>query len=114
MGDGKIDAKMRCSAGGGTQLMTMAGTYGPDQYQMRMTTQIDPGKAAAAIGAMTMKMQVEGKRIGDCDAGTRRKADRQISWGEIVMRYLGIRRGLDAGRLLGRSAAGGGRESRNR
>ena len=69
MGDGKIDAKMRCTAGGGTQLMTMAGTYGPDQYQMRMTTQIDPGKAAAAIGAMTMKLQVEGKRIGDCDAG---------------------------------------------
>jgi len=68
MGDGKIDAKMRCSAGGSTQLMTMAGTYGPDQYQMRMTTQIDPGKAAATIGAMTMKMQVEGKRIGDCDA----------------------------------------------
>jgi len=73
MGDGKIDAKMRCTAGGSTQLMTMAGDYGPNQYQMRMTTQIEPGKAAATMGSMTMKMRVEGKRIGDCDAGVAAK-----------------------------------------
>ena len=69
MGDGKIDARMQCSTGGATQRMTMAGTYAPDQYQMRMTTEMEPGKSAAAMGAMTMKMHVEGKRIGDCDAG---------------------------------------------
>ena len=69
MGDGKIDARMRCSAAGSTQLMTMAGDYGPDEYQMRMTTQMEPPKTAAAMGSMTMKMRVEGKRIGDCDAG---------------------------------------------
>jgi hypothetical protein len=74
MGDGKIDAKMRCSAGGSTQLMTMGGTYGPDQYEMRMTTQIEPGQAAATIGAMTMKMHVEGKRVGDCDGSEAAKS----------------------------------------
>ena len=50
MGDGKIDAKMRCTAGGGTQLMTMAGDYAPEEYQMAMTTQMDMGKSAAAAG----------------------------------------------------------------
>jgi len=70
MGGGKIDARMRCTAGGGTQLMTMAGDYGPDEYHMRMSTQMEMGKSAAAagVGSMTMKMRVEGKRIGDCDA----------------------------------------------
>jgi hypothetical protein len=70
MGDGKIDAKMRCAAGGGTQLMTMAGDYGPDQYHLAMTTQMDRGAGAPGgeMMSMTMKMRVEGKRIGDCDA----------------------------------------------
>jgi len=71
MGGGVIDAKMRCTAGGGTQLMTMAGDYQPDEYQMRMTTEMDRGTAApaGAMGSMTMKMRVVGKRLGDCDAG---------------------------------------------
>jgi len=70
MGDGKIDAQMRCAAGGGTQYMTMAGDYGPDQYQMHMTTRMDRGATApgGAVMSMTMKMRVEGKRVGDCDA----------------------------------------------
>jgi len=69
MGGGKIDAKMRCTASGGTQLMTMAGEYSPQEYHMRMTTQMNPSQAAAAtgMGSMTMKLRVEGKRIGDCD-----------------------------------------------
>ena len=72
MGDGKIDAKMRCSAGGQSQLMTMVGDYSPDQYQMRMTTEMDraAGAAAGAMSSLTMKMRVEGKRIGDCDTKT--------------------------------------------
>jgi hypothetical protein len=71
MGGGKIDAKMRCTAGGGTQLMTMAGDYSPDEYHMHMNSQMELGQAAAArgMGAMTMKLRVEGKRIGDCDKG---------------------------------------------
>lgn len=71
MGGGKIDAKMHCTAGGGTQLMTMTGDYGPNEYNMRMTTAMDMGRAAAAsgMGSMTMKLRVEGKRIGDCDKG---------------------------------------------
>jgi len=71
MGDGKIDANMHCSAGGATQRMTMAGDYGPNEYHMAMTTQMEMPKsvAAAGMGSMTMKMRVEGKRIGDCDAG---------------------------------------------
>lgn len=72
MGDGKIDAKMRCSAGGGTQVMTMAGDYSPDEYHMAMTTEMDRGAGAPAggMGSMTMKMRVEGKRVGECDGKT--------------------------------------------
>ena len=72
MGAGKIDARMHCAAGGATQRMTMAGDYGPDEYHMAMTTEMElPKRAAAAgMGSMTMKMRVEGKRIGDCDSGS--------------------------------------------
>ena len=72
MGGGKIDAKMHCTAGGATQRMTMAGDYGPNEYHMAMTTQMEMPKevAAAGMGSMTMKMRVEGKRIGDCDSSS--------------------------------------------
>ena len=70
MGDGVIDAKMRCAAGGQTQVITMAGDYHPDEYHMAMTTEMDRGASApaGAMGSMTMKMRVDGKRIGECDA----------------------------------------------
>ena len=63
MGGGKIDAAMRCEQGGSAQLMQMAGTYSPESYQMRMkaTTQGGPGGEA-----MTMRMKVEAKRVGEC------------------------------------------------
>ena len=73
MGGGKIDAKMRCTAGGGVQRMTMNGEYSPESYRMAMQTEIDRGASSAAAGAMgsiTMKMRVEGKRIGECDVST--------------------------------------------
>jgi hypothetical protein len=71
MGDGVIDAKMHCDAGGHTQLMTMSGEYKPDEYHMTMTTEMDRGTSpAGAMGSMTMKMRVDGKRIGECDAKT--------------------------------------------
>ena len=37
MSGGKIDAAMRCpNQGGGTQVMTMKGTYAPERYDMSM------------------------------------------------------------------------------
>ena len=72
MGGGVIDAKMRCSSGGHTQLMPLAGDYKPDEYHMAMTTEMDRGTSAPAggMGSMTMKMRVDGKRVGECDKKT--------------------------------------------
>lgn len=70
MGGGKIDARMRCGIGGGTQLTTMTGTYGPETYRMAMTTAMENPAQGSASGmeGMTMKLSVEGKRIGECTA----------------------------------------------
>ena len=65
MSRGKIDAAMRCeSDAGGTQVMTMAGTYSPDSYQMRMEMKGEAG--AGSPGGMTMRMRVSSKRVGSC------------------------------------------------
>jgi hypothetical protein len=61
MGNGKIDAEMRCEQGGSAQLMQMQGTYSPDSYRMHMTARGGP-----AGTAMTMQMSVEAKRVGEC------------------------------------------------
>jgi hypothetical protein len=63
MGNGKIDAEMHCKQQGATQTMAMAGTYGPEAYAMHMTTKTEGGPAGEA---MSMKMRVESKRIGEC------------------------------------------------
>jgi hypothetical protein len=63
MGDGKIDAEMHCEQQGVSQRMTMAGSYGPEAYSMHMTSRSEGGPAGAA---MSMKMRVEAKRVGDC------------------------------------------------
>lgn len=65
MGDGEIDAAMKCSAGGVSQLMTMKGSYTPDSYQMAMAMKAEAG--AGPAGGMTMKVRVDAKRIGECD-----------------------------------------------
>ena len=72
MGGGKIDARMRCGIAGGTQLTTMTGSYGAESYRMAMTTAMENPSQGSASGmeGMTMKLSVEGKRIGDCDAAT--------------------------------------------
>ena len=72
MGGGKIDGRMRCGAGGGTQLTAMTGTYAPDSYAMALSTVMEnPAQGASAgMAGMTMKLSVEGKRIGECDAAT--------------------------------------------
>ena len=71
MSGGKIDAAMRCSQGGASQVMTMAGTYGPDAYGMKMTTKAEGGSGPMA--AMTMTMRVDAKRIGQCDGSETNK-----------------------------------------
>lgn len=71
MGDGQIDAVMRCGGGEGReQVMTMAGTYSPERYEMRMTMTGSGGPQAAAGEGMTMKMRVESTRVGECSAET--------------------------------------------
>ena len=76
MGGGKIDARMRCSAAGGSQLTTLTGSYGPDSYRLAMATAMEnpAGGPATGMEGMTMKLSVEGKRIGDCDAGAAKPA----------------------------------------
>lgn len=69
MGNGKIDAVMRCPGGPGPErVMKMAGTYGPERYDMRMTMTGSGSDGPAA--AMTMKMRVESRRLGNCPAGS--------------------------------------------
>lgn len=66
MQDGEIDARMRCGEGEVGQVMEMEGTYSPDSYQMRMATSLE-GAPEPASG-MTMRMRVDAKRVGECDA----------------------------------------------
>ena len=63
MRGGKIDAQMRCTAQGGTQVMDMEGTYSPNAYEMRMKSTAEGGPANAG---MTLQMKVEAKRVGEC------------------------------------------------
>ena len=65
MRGGKIDAQMRCSAQGSTQVMDMEGTYSPDSYEMRMKATSEGGPAERG---MTMQMKVDAKRTGECTA----------------------------------------------
>ena len=56
MGGGKIDAVMKCTGNGMAQVMTMQGTYGPDDYQMQMSMQAQggPGPADALVSATSL------------------------------------------------------------
>jgi hypothetical protein len=66
MSGGKIDAMMICEGQGMAQTMTMVGTYSPDDYRMEMSVKADaPG---GPQGQMTMKMQVDARHVGECDA----------------------------------------------
>lgn len=63
MRGGKIDAAMRCSQEGVTQVMEMSGSYSPDSYQMRMKSKTAGGPAGEG---MAMQMRVEAERVGEC------------------------------------------------
>lgn len=67
MGGGKIDATMRCSQQGASQVMTMNGTYSPDSYRMSMNTHME---GVGPVGGLTMAMRVDSKRVGECPAKT--------------------------------------------
>lgn len=64
MAGGEIEALMRCSEGETTQVMEMAGTYSPTDYDMRMVSKTLGGPAGEA---MTLQMRVRSQRVGKCD-----------------------------------------------
>ena len=64
MENGKVSALLKCDRGEeGRMEMTMNGDYAPDRYRMEMASKAEGG---APMGAMTMKMMVEAKRVGAC------------------------------------------------
>ena len=65
-GDGKIDLKLNCKHPNATQTMVLTGDYQPNNYSMAMTATTE---GARPIEQMVMKMKVDAKRIGACDAG---------------------------------------------
>ena len=68
LGDGKIDVLMRCSGAGpqktASQVMKMTGAFDDNSYHMAMESVSGAGSA----GAMSMKMHLDAKRVGECDA----------------------------------------------
>lgn len=65
MGGGKIDAVMRCSQDGATQVMKMTGDYSPEAYAMQMAMKSEGGPGG--VQDMTMNMRVDARRVGECD-----------------------------------------------
>jgi hypothetical protein len=63
MAGGKLDAKMTCPAGNGPTEMTMAGTYGETDYDLKIT-----GKGELQKGmAMNMSLAIAMHRVGECN-----------------------------------------------
>jgi hypothetical protein len=72
MGGGKIDAAMRCEGeASGTMTMAISGTYSPDSYTSHVTMNMQ----GAREGNMTMKMRSEARRVGECTAEDRARAE---------------------------------------
>ena len=70
MGNGKMDGKMRCETNGMVQEMRVAGTYSKDQYSLTIDNKTSAPAGAVAgqpAGAMSIKMKVDSRRLGDCD-----------------------------------------------
>jgi len=66
---GRIEGKTTCpgQAGTGQTVMTMNGSYTPQNIDMTMKSETDlMGKP------MTMEMRVSGKRVGECSATTKK------------------------------------------
>ena len=70
MGNGKMNANMRCETNGMVQEMRVAGAYSKDQYSLTIDnkTSAPAGMVAGQpAGAMSMKMKVDSRRLGECD-----------------------------------------------
>jgi len=61
MAGGKLDASMRCDFKGLSTRTTINGTFAPDSFTNHVTSQM-----TGAGGKRTMKMTMEGRRVGDC------------------------------------------------
>jgi hypothetical protein len=64
-GGGKIDLKLNCSHASARQTMVLTGDYQPNSYAMAMTATT---KGSKPIEQMVMKMKVDARRVGACDA----------------------------------------------
>ena len=72
MGGGKIDALMRCAAPEGSMEMTIAGTYGADNY----STQVAMNMVGGREGGMSMKMRSQAQRVGECTPEDKAEAEK--------------------------------------
>lgn len=71
MGNGKMDGTMRCETNGMVQEMSVAGIYSDDKYSLTIDNKTSvPANAVAGqpAGNMSMKMKVDSRRLGECDA----------------------------------------------
>jgi hypothetical protein len=64
-GGGKIDMVLSCQHPNAKQKMALSGDYEPQRYSMAMTMTNEGGSKTEQFA---MKMKVEAKRVGDCDA----------------------------------------------
>jgi hypothetical protein len=70
MGGGKIDITMSCG-GDQPRKMQMNGTYSPNEYNMKVSSQ---GEGKTGPGAMSMQMEMAAKRLGECTAEQKKDA----------------------------------------
>lgn len=66
-GGGKIDMVLSCQHPNAKQQMALSGAYEPQRYSMAMTMTNQGGSKDEQFA---MKMKVDAKRVGDCDANT--------------------------------------------
>jgi Protein of unknown function (DUF3617) len=68
MANGRMDAVMKCAAPGrpGEMKMTMGGKYGGDTYELASEINMSGMTGAPGNGAMTIKANNSGKRVGEC------------------------------------------------
>lgn len=69
-GGGKVDMKLRCEHPNATQVMELTGDYEPRRYAMAMTMS---NEGASQDEKFAMKMKVDAKQVGACDAKTAAK-----------------------------------------
>lgn len=70
MGKGKLNGTMRCEQNGAVQQMTVAGKFDDDSYSLTIDnkTSVPAGVVAGQPAqAMSMKMKVDSRRLGECD-----------------------------------------------